>query len=492
VEQNTSRNKDQFSSERKNNVNRKLDFEAQIINDSNKSSKTKKLKYHKEKTNVNHCQSLKKERKTITLNTCQKSDKNNMNNMNNINAHYINTNPNVYYPRIRTETSPNKFNNTETPETKMKECSNCANCVNYMNYVPSHTHSHTTLYHPSTKGQTGHNSTRNTSVIYLPDDKLQRKKFYLNEAVNPHDLSNKTIIHCGTVESTGNYVTCCRDCLTNHNIPSNNSKKKESTISELSQKNSPYVETIYPACDTNRSNPSVVDTKKLLDWLSNIGLLDYYDNFLDKEHLTVERLVKCMANPETRLTYQDVELMGIRKPGHIFKIIVKLEVDAKLINNHYYQLLVVDTFNNYNNQTKFSQGNLRFSTEKNICCGGLSVANSAEDATKGYDLISWLKKINLSHLRKNFIHNGFESIGFFILQMFSTYPVSEEILENFLHIYCKNDRRKIMNELAKEVKSINRKLFNNSQKDIDTFKLSGSLKIEKDTVEEGCKMCLIY
>jgi hypothetical protein len=493
VGQDTSRNKDIFSSEKKNNVNRKLDFETQIINNSNKSSKTKKLKYHKEKrekTNVNHCQSLKKERKTITLNTCHKSEKNN------INAHYINTNPNIYYPRIRTETSPEhgKSNFTETPEDNnnkhsLKECGNCSNCGNY---VPSHTHSHTTLYHPSSKVQTGHNSTRNTSVIYLPDDKLQRKRFYLNEAVNPHDLSNKTIIHCGTVESTGNYATCCRDCPTHHNIASNNSKKKESTISELSHKNSPYVETIYPACETNRSNPSVVDTKKLLDWLSSIGLLDYYDNFLDKEHLTIERLVKCMANPETRLTFQDVESMGIRKPGHIFKIIVKLEVDAKLINSSYYEFLVVDNYNNLINPIHISQGNLRFSIEKNVCCGGLSHPYSNEDGIRGYELISWLKKINLPHLRKNFIHNGFESIGFFILQMFSNYPITEDILENFLHIYCKKDRRNIMNELAKEVKTINRKLFNNSQKDLDIFKLSSSLKLEKNTVEEGCKMCHIY
>jgi hypothetical protein len=200
----------------------------------------------------------------------------------------------------------------------------------------------------------------------------------------------------------------------------------------------------------------------------------YYTNFIEKGLVSIDKLISEITE-HNRISYEDIEDLGIKKPGHIFRIITKIEIDAKLIDEKYSQLV----FDNKINQSI----QLKYSRENFTCCGYNNDA-VIQPEFKSLDLITWLKRINMTHLRKNFIHNGFDSIQYFILQMFSSYSINDEIIENCLHIYNKKERNIILEKLAKDINYMNIKLaranFNNS------------ISISKESVEDGCKMCSIF
>lgn len=137
-----------------------------------------------------------------------------------------------------------------------------------------------------------------------------------------------------------------------------------------------------------------------------------------------------------------------------------------------------------------SQFNLRTSGGKYICCG-LGKEEKTEEIEKpqNLDLISWLKSLNVTNLRKNFQHNGFDSIEYLILQCFSVYSVNDEILENYMHIYEKNDRRKILYQLSKDINIINKRLFNRNM-NLNNFELM--TEFEQEKIEPGCNGCMIF
>jgi hypothetical protein len=200
----------------------------------------------------------------------------------------------------------------------------------------------------------------------------------------------------------------------------------------------------------------------------------YYTNFIEKGLVSIDRLIS-EINEDNRVSYEDIEDLGIKKPGHIFRIITKLEIDAKLIDDKYSQLV----FENKINQSM----QLKYSRDNTTCCG-FSNDTVIQSEFKSLDLITWLKRINMTHLRKNFVHNGFDSIQYFILQMLSSYPVNDEIVENCLHIYNKKERNTLLESLAKDLNYMNIKLARNINTSMSV--------LEKESVEEGCKMCNIF
>jgi hypothetical protein len=331
----------------------------------------------------------------------------------------------------------------------------------------------------------------------------------MSEYENSH--SNKTIIHYGPGESV---VTSSKGCETLHTC--GKKIKKISLINDCSIKNSPnsavrkinrsgcnLTETLHCISDNANGNISTRDAKILHEWLIKIGMQNYYNNFLENGLFSIEKLVNLMNNPQTRITFKDLEEIGIRKPGHIFRILIQLEVDAKIIDEN-----LINIIFSKRNSMKFSieskmansSINLKISNEKEPCCtvfGNNKIDKVYDSRNNGfkslfnYDLISWLKKINLSCLRKHFVHNGFDSMEFVILQMFSSHCLDDSSIEDHLHIYNRNERRIILNQLVKEVKIINSRLYNNytgylyTEEDSKTY-------LDNEKMEEGCKLCLIF
>ena len=221
----------------------------------------------------------------------------------------------------------------------------------------------------------------------------------------------------------------------NYNTDNNEEKKTSkkisshiSAMSTLSQTNQKYNKIIE---NENNINYKEINNNcsYLLKWLIEIGLSDYYENFLNNKIYDINKLIEQMKSSENKFGYEDIEnILGIHTPGHIFRILIKLEIDANIID-------------------KTNKVNI------NLC--GIKNINIDLKGEKKNDLESFLSRYNLNHLYQNFFHNGFDQINYVILQMYSSYFINYDILENYFHIYDEKQRHLTMQAIQNEVIKVN-------------------------------------
>ena len=70
-------------------------------------------------------------------------------------------------------------------------------------------------------------------------------------------------------------------------------------------------------------------------------------------------------------------------------------------------------------------------------------------------------RYDIINLYQNFCHNGFDLINYVILQMYGSYPIDSDILENNFHIYDEDQRYLVLKAIEKEINKINK--FLNSE-----------------------------
>ena len=163
-----------------------------------------------------------------------------------------------------------------------------------------------------------------------------------------------------------------------------------------------------------------------------------------------------------KLNYEDLEsLLLIHKPGHIFRILTQLEIDAGIISKNVANFMLnnnKDILESSNVGKKLLYSNHEKYNCKYCCnidfdiCGGKNIKN---------DLKSFLMRYDIFNLYQNFCHNGFDLINYVILQMFGSYPINNDILENNFHIYDEDQRNLVLKSIEKEVIKIN--IFLNSE-----------------------------
>ncbi len=111
----------------------------------------------------------------------------------------------------------------------------------------------------------------------------------------------------------------------------------------------------------------------------SMNLQTYYNNFIEKGLVNIDHIIYLAANdPENRLSYLDLETIGIRKSGHIYKILTRIEFDAKNIDEN---LSFLVNYNNFNkNSISNSQINVRMSEAKFMCCGFTKETNNIKNS----------------------------------------------------------------------------------------------------------------
>ena len=202
-------------------------------------------------------------------------------------------------------------------------------------------------------------------------------------------------------------------------------------------------------------------TTHLKYWLSNLGLINYYQNFASNSIYDVYRLINQMKSYETKLKYEDFDnYLKIRVPGHVYRILCRLEADAGLIDNKIIKFMLrdglVDAKNIY---IKEGVGNsvdpLKLSISQDYHCLNCCRINSNKKINRKNDLKSFLRRYGILNMYQNFYHNGFEMIEYVILQMYSSIPINDEILENHFHIYDEKLRSIVLKSIVYEMKKIN-------------------------------------
>ena len=246
----------------------------------------------------------------------------------------------------------------------------------------------------------------------------------------------------------------------------------------------------------------------LKKWLSDINLSPYYQNFYENNIHNINELVNKMKESEDKkILYEFIEnTFHIHIPGHIYRILLKLEVDAGLLDKKISNFLIdMDD----ENRIKFNKLKpsllLRQNNSYENCFNYYGDSNSSIIKNK---LKYFLKKYHLINLYYNYFQNGFDIINFVLLQMFSNYyEINENILENCFHIYNIKDRFLVMEALLNEKNIINsvinsdkyKKNNNSSNLTYDNLIFNSSFynnNIDSYMVNESernnCNICNIY
>ena len=203
---------------------------------------------------------------------------------------------------------------------------------------------------------------------------------------------------------------------------------------------------------------------RLREFLLSCDLLCYFNLMIENKVYNIDSYINEIQEGISPLSYNDLEKIGIKKPGHIFRILIKLEIDSGVIDNNLFNFIFEKI--NYRSYTTTTLA-LTSSINDINCCGINICSNNSKNGKRKTgrntnlnftDLSSFLKAYNLSKFKGNFLYNGFDKIEFILIQMFSKYAFDQKMINNYLHIYINKDKIKVLNKLNK-VKSIISKEF---------------------------------
>ena len=253
------------------------------------------------------------------------------------------------------------------------------------------------------------------------------------------------------------------------------------------------------------------ETLPIYKWLQEIDLLVYLPLFIKKKIYSFEKIITDLKSKKIIIAPNDIKKIGIDIPGHIYRIFVKLEIDAELIDKKIYEYVL---YLKKEEEKNIKNGNFENeeSTQSLYDCCGIGccslkkshikvkvVKNDLRENKIFIDLEKWLKNINMIKYKENFIKSGFDKIEFFILQMFSSLPLEEKIFENEINIENNNDIDLFILQLNKDVKLISNKFKKKrsssvevDKKAISKYLLSKDNNMKKKITRTSSNVCSIF
>ena len=202
---------------------------------------------------------------------------------------------------------------------------------------------------------------------------------------------------------------------------------------------------------------------KLRDWLISCDLLCYYNILIKNNIYDIDSYITNLRNNKINISYKDIENLGIKKPGHIFRFLLKLQIDIGILDNRICNFII----NKFSDNSLTTIGMNSSVSEIKYC--GFILCPGEDRFTKNsnyYDIFSFLRSKDLVQFKENFIHNGFDQIEFILIQLFSCFAFNKEILNDYMHIYSDKDKKKVITKLYEEKKNLSNLLgidFNNKE-----------------------------
>jgi len=195
---------------------------------------------------------------------------------------------------------------------------------------------------------------------------------------------------------------------------------------------------------------------RLRDWLISCDLLCYYNLLIENNMYDIDKCISDLQNNKINISYKDIEDIGIRKPGHIFRLLLKLEIDSGILDNNLFNYIL----SKFNMSSSISNNIILTSSITDInCCGICNKNKNYQSYIKRNDcpyndIFSFLKYKDLWKYKENFLHNGFDQLEYVLLQLFSKYTYDKEIMNDCFHIYIDKDKKNVLNKLYEEKKCI--------------------------------------
>jgi hypothetical protein len=383
-----------------------------------------------------------------------------------------NSNSNNYILSKNNFSSSNIESNNNTGNNINKE-------IKMLNLNPNYSN----LY---TSNSTGRETQRNFSFINnnnLNDINNNNNKLNINIPNNNNNklINNNINFKINNTQNNieNNYSSLFTSNQINGNITYNSfntplyniHKKKSSLLTEYSYNNKEENNNLNDSIENTSSKKKI---SNLRNWLISCNLISYLNLLINNNIYDIDKYINNIKKGNLEVNYKDVENIGIRKPGHIFRFLLKLNIDSEKID-----FKIINFLNNICNKNN----NIEI-TENNINC---SCCNINENYYSNYkDIYSFLESKKISYLKENFIHNGFEDLDFLLLQIFSQFNFDNESLIEYLHIYNQNDRNKVLNIFILEKKKICDELNIPFDENINLL-----LSVEREELGK-CKLCNIF
>ena len=283
-----------------------------------------------------------------------------------------------------------------------------------------------------------------TSILY-------KKRKSLLERNN----SIKRKLTIGTSNSKSHKISNLNSCQSTQN--QTNKKKNFLEKKNISPK---YISEFKneSLINTNSTNNIVQKINKNItffkNWLSSINLPFYYENFINNDIYNIDQLINISKTKTRQETFSFINsIIKTNKIGHIYRILIKIDIDTGFIDNNMSNFLTPKKLPNnqyrnthINTNTNYSDNELLISGIKNVFC-----TNQIEERSF---IKIFFEKYNIKELCSYFINNGFDIVEYIILQMLSRFPINDYILEKDMHINDDNDRKKILIILNNEVNKI--------------------------------------
>ena len=233
---------------------------------------------------------------------------------------------------------------------------------------------------------------------------------------------------------------------------------------------------------------------QLRNWLISCDLLSYYNLFVEKKIVNLDEIISDIKQKKLTLNYKFAENIGIKKPGHIIRFLLKLQIDSDILDKNLCDIILEKYCNNNLNTFILN------STSNDCKCCGISCLSKAPSGSCDFnefnnyinnnDIFAFLRSKNLFELRDNFIHNGFDQVDFIILQLFSEFKFNKNFLTEFLHIYHGTEQKKVIKILYEEKEKICKEI----NIPFDKKEIEDILSEFKDDIDplEDEELCFIF
>ena len=335
----------------------------------------------------------------------------------------------------------------------------------------------------------------------LNSEKNINKRLTDNYNKGFNKASNNIII---LKDDSSDYYSNCDSLLYNQEKSNNNDNKNKSKENKKSNKNFPNMKYMIMKQMKKKNKKSEIGSpikisnkilSQLRNWLISCDLLSYYNSFVEKGIVDIDEIIKEVKLNKNKLNYKFAEDIGIKKPGHIIRFLLKLQIDSEILDKNLCDLILEKYCNN--NLSTFI---LNSSSSGCKCCGvscfakapvGSCDFNEFTNYINNNDIFAFLRSKNLFELKDNFIHNGFDQVDYIIIQLFSEFKFNKNFLIEFLHIYHEGEQKRVIKILYEEKEKICKELnIQFDKKEVED--IFSEFKEDEDFLDEKEANCFIF
>ena len=306
-------------------------------------------------------------------------------------------------------------------------------------------------------------SNENENIIIINDNSNYNAKTldntYLNNQYNTFNSDNNS--YRNNTKETNKYSNLFKKALKKKYVIKEFSNNTNQIFDKYTLETDNYYTNTINNNDTYNNNekeiiihPQQISNElitKLRDWLISCDLLCYYNILIKNNIYDIESYINNLKNNKINISYKDIENLGIKKPGHIFRFLLKLQMDIGILDPRICNFII----NKFSDNTLTTIGMNVSVSEIKYC--GLILCPGEDRFVKNsnyYDIFSFLRCKELIQFKENFIHNGFDQIEFILIQLFSCFAFNKEILNDYMHIYSDKDKKKVIIKLYEEKQNL--------------------------------------